>query len=142
MRLNTLMAVGVLLAGFSATSAYSGGYEITQVSKATLGTNTILLWHNTSIEPDCSPHGKPTLTVLQPPEHGQAVIDSEPFYYPFPTNDPRAGCNKVKVPGNQAFYTASPGFVGHDHLVLQGFQSSGQVRRIEVEIDVRPDVSR
>jgi hypothetical protein len=115
------------------------GYDKVQVSKAALGSNPIRLWQNTSIDPDCAPAGKVTLTVIKPPEHGQVTISTEPFFYAFPKANPRSACNDKKVPGNRAFYTANAGYIGPDHLVLQGSSSEGYVRRIAVDIDVRED---
>ena len=114
-----------------------GGYEKVHVSKATIGTAPIRLWYNTSVEPDCSPHGAPTLSIAHPPRHGTVDISDRPFFYAFPANGPRAACSQRKVPGHQAFYTAQAGYSGHDKVVLEGSQPDGTVRRIDIDIDVR-----
>jgi hypothetical protein len=115
------------------------GYLKTRISASAIGDATIRLWSNTSIDPDCSAHVPgPMLTVLEQPAHGVVRISDEPFYAAFPPNNPRSACNKQKVPGHQAFYTAQSGFKGNDHLVLQGVAPEiGRVRRIDVDIDVR-----
>lgn len=113
------------------------GYEKTEVSKATIGVNPIRLWMNASIDPDCQANGKVSLTILKPPQHGEVVIHTEPFFMAFPQSNPRSACNTQKIPGNQAIYTAEAGYVGQDHLVLEGFSPEGHVRRISVNIDVR-----
>ena len=115
----------------------SSGYDKIHLSKATIGTAQIRLWSNTSVEPDCSPHGDPTLKIVHPPEHGTLTIDDQPFFFAFPTNGPRAACSQHKVPGHQAFYTAQAGYTGRDKVVLEGSQPDGFVRRIAVDIDVR-----
>jgi hypothetical protein len=116
----------------------AAGYIKTSVSKATVGDATILLWENTAIDPDCSVQSPgATLTILEAPEHGEAKISDEPFYLAFPPNNPRSACNSRKIPGHRAFYTATAGFKGRDHLVLQGTNPAGNVRRIDVKIDVR-----
>jgi hypothetical protein len=115
------------------------GYGKIEVSKAALGSNPIRLWQNTSIDPDCAPTGRVTLTVIKPPEHGQVQISTEPFFYAFPKAKPRSACNDKKVMGNRAFYTAASGYIGPDHVVLQGSSSEGIVRRIAIDIDVRQD---
>ena len=74
---------------------------------------------------------------LRTPAHGLAEIRNEPYYAAFPPANPRSACNARKVPGNQAFYTATPGYTGHDRLVLQGSSPDGAVRRITVDLTVR-----
>lgn len=114
------------------------GFEKLSVSRAAIGSTPIRVWANAAIDPDCSAHlPGPSLTILQPPAHGQATISDEPFYAAFPPANPRSACNSRKVPGHQAFYTAASGYSGHDHLVLQGASPEGQVRRIDVDVDVR-----
>ena len=113
------------------------GYGKISIDKATIGSAEIRLWQNTSVEPDCSPRGTPTLTVVHPPEHGKVVIRDDPFFYVFPPQSARAACSTQKVPGHRAFYTADAGFSGHDKVVLEGSQPDGYVRRITVNIDVR-----
>jgi hypothetical protein len=114
------------------------GFEKLKISKAAIGSTPIRIWANTAIEPDCTAHVPgATLTILEPPAHGQATVSDEPFYAGFPPANPRSACNSRKVPGHQAFYTAASGYNGHDHLVLQGSSPEGQVRQVEVEVDVR-----
>lgn len=118
--------------------AKRSGYEKLHVDKAAIGSTPIRLWANTAIDPDCTAHQPgATLTVLEPPAHGLAEIRSEPYYAAFPPANPRSACNARKVPGNQAFYTATPGYTGHDRLVLQGSSPDGAVRRITVDLTVR-----
>jgi hypothetical protein len=121
-----------------APSHKTSGYEKLRVEKATVGSTPIRVWANTAIDPDCSAHQPgATLTVLQPPEHGAAVVKEEPYFAAFPPANPRSACNNRKVPGNQAFYTAAAGYTGHDRMVLQGSSPDGAVRQIAVDITVR-----
>ena len=114
------------------------GFEKINVSRAAIGSTPIRIWANADIDPDCSTHlPGPSLTILQPPAHGQATISDEPFYAAYPPANPRSACNSRKVPGHQAFYTAASGYSGHDHMVLQGASPEGQVRRIDVDVNVR-----
>jgi hypothetical protein len=147
--LTGLLAMGIAAAALGQARHYEvtvvpaggkqDGYVKTKVSASALGDATIRLWMNTSIDPDCSPHiPAPTLTVLEQPAHGAVKISDDPFFAAFPPANPRSACNKQKVPGHQAFYTAQSGFKGHDHVVLQGAAPDiGRVRRIDVDIDVR-----
>jgi hypothetical protein len=147
----TVLAVAALIAlSASVAAAQTRHYEVTvnpsnktegygkiSIDKAVVGSAPIRLWQNTSIEPDCSPKGQPTLTVVHPPEHGVVQISDEPFFYVWPLTSPYAACNQQKVPGHRAFYTATVGYSGNDRVVLEGSQPDGYVRRITVNISVR-----
>jgi hypothetical protein len=119
-------------------AASASGYQKLSVSKAAIGGAPIRVWANTAIDPDCSAHTPgATLTIVQPPAHGAAVVKDEPYFAAFPAANPRSACNDRKVAGNQAFYTAQAGYRGHDRLVLQGSSPDGVVRRVAVDITVR-----
>jgi hypothetical protein len=139
--LTAAMAAGAQAAQYNVTvtpQSRPHGFQKLSVSKAAIGSTPIRVWANAAIDPDCSTHlPGPSLTILQPPAHGQATISDEPFYAAFPPANPRSACNSRKVPGHQAFYAAASGYSGHDHLVLQGASPEGQVRRIDVDVDVR-----
>ena len=114
------------------------GFQKTSISKATVGSSPIRLWANTAINPDCSAQTPAaTLTIISPPNHGQATISDDRYFLSFPPTNPRSACNARKVPGHQAFYTAAAGFTGRDHVVLQGTSPDGRVRQISVDIEVR-----
>lgn len=121
-----------------APAARQRGYETVTASLAAVGSAQIRIWANAEIDPDCTAHSPgPTLTILEPPAHGTATVSDDPFFMAFPPANPRSACNDRKVPGHQAFYTAEAGYRGHDKVVLQGSSSSGRVRRIVANIDVR-----
>lgn len=120
-------------------AARGEGYQKVSVSAAALGSAPIMVWHNTSIDPDCSARAPgSTLTVLAQPTHGAVVVDDTPDYFAFPPANPRSACNTRKVPGHHATYTAASGFTGKDRFVLQGSSGQGVVRRVTVTVDVRP----
>jgi hypothetical protein len=114
-----------------------GGYQKTEVSEAVLGSAPLTVWRNFSLNPDCTSTGQAILRIVHPPEHGSFSISTEPFYPSFSIGNVRYACNKQKAPGNRAIYTAGEGYVGRDHLVLEGSTGTGTVRRISVTIDVR-----
>ena len=94
------------------------GYQKVSVSAATLGSAPITVWHNTSIDPDCTARTPgAVLALVVPPEHGAVVIDDTPDYFAFPPANPRSACNTRKVPGHHAVYTSA-----------NGLQRPGQVR--------------
>ena len=119
-------------------AARASGYQKLHVERAAIGSTPVRIWANSAIDPDCSAHQPgATLTILEPPAHGVAVVDDEPYFAAFPPSNPRSACNNRKVPGHQAFYTAAAGYTGHDRLVLQGSSPDGAVRRVAVDITVR-----
>lgn len=113
------------------------GFEKVRIEKAALGASEIVLWGNTQLDPDCREHPGATLTAVQQPAHGVLRIVHEDGYTNFPPANPRSACNSRKVPVNHAYYAATPGFSGHDKVVLQGSSSEGHVREITVDILVR-----
>ena len=133
-------AAGLAIAADASAQTHlpASGYQRLHVGKAVIGSTPVRIWANAAINPDCSVQTPgATLTILEPPAHGAAVIKDEPYYAAFPPANPRSACNNRKVPGHQAFYTAASGYTGHDHMVLQGSSPDGAVRRIAVDITVR-----
>jgi hypothetical protein len=121
-----------------APAAAPHGYRTVSVSVAAIGSAQIRIWANAAIDPDCSAHTPgATLKILEPPAHGVAAISDEPYFAAYPRANPRSACNDRKIPGHQAFYTATAGYTGRDSLVLEGYSPEGQVRRINVKVDVR-----
>jgi hypothetical protein len=108
-----------------------------KVSKAAIGSSQIIIWGGAAIDPDCSEHPGYTLNVVEPPAHGEVKVVAEPIYLAFPRANPRSACNSRKVPGRQAYYTAAPGFSGHDRVVLEGVTEDGTMRHVTVNVDVR-----
>ena len=113
------------------------GYGDIHLSRAALPGQRVRIWSATLTNPDCSPAGTMTTQILNAPRHGQADISTDKLYPNFLPPNPRVICDKQKVDGVQAFYTAEPGYHGHDRIVLQNATSEGRVRRILVDVDVR-----
>lgn len=113
------------------------GYHDLRLSRAALAGEKVRVWFATLTNPDCSPAGTMTTQIVTPPQHGHADISTDKVYPNFVAPNPRVICDKQKVDGVQAFYTADAGFHGHDKLVLQNATSEGRVRRVLVDIDVR-----
>ena len=112
------------------------GVQKINVSKAAVGSSQIVIWGGAAIDPDCSPRPGTTLTVVTPPAHGEVKVVEEPIYVAFPPSDPRAACNSKKVPGRHVYYTAAPGYAGHDRVVLEGASADGSVRHVTVNVNV------
>jgi len=132
------LAVAVAAGASAQPHLPASGYQRLHVDKAVVGSTPVRVWANAAINPDCSAQTPDaTLTILEQPAHGAAVVKDEPYYVAFPPANPRSACNDRKVPGHQAFYTAAAGYTGHDRMVLQGSSPDGAVRRIAVDITVR-----
>ena len=113
------------------------GFAEVRISKAAQAGQEIRVWYAQMLDPDCSAHGTMTSEIVEQPKHGQARLSDEPFFGTFPPGNQRAVCNLKKSPGEQAFYTATADFHGHDKLVMQNSTSEGRIRKIVVDIDVR-----
>ena len=113
------------------------GYDTLRASKAALPGQETRVWWAQMIDPDCTPHGAMTTAVVEPPRHGVVRLSDDAFFPSFPPDNPRAVCDRTKVAGKQAFYTAQAGYRGGDRLVLQNSTSEGRIRKIVVDIDVR-----
>jgi hypothetical protein len=152
MRAATVLLAGAAAFSLSATAlAQERHYDVTvrpvgghhdavqkiRVSKAAIGDSPIVIWGGAAIDPDCTAHPGYTLSVVQPPAHGQVKVVEEGVYLAFPPNNPRAACNSHKVPGRQAYYTANPGYSGRDRIVLEGVTEDGTIRHVTVDVDLR-----
>lgn len=136
------LACGLAVLAFYGTAAAqvkihtSDGVQKVSISKAAVGSSRIVIWGGAAIDPDCSPHPGTTLTVVTPPTHGEVKVVEEPVYVAFPPSNPRAACNSKKVPGRHVYYTASPGYWGHDRVVLEGASEDGHVRHVTIDVNV------
>ena len=114
----------------------ANGVQKINISKAAVGSSQIVIWGGAAIDPDCSPHPGSTLTIVAPPAHGAVKVVEEPIYVAFPPGNPRSACNSKKVPGRHVYYTASPGYAGHDRVILEGSSEDGHVRHVTIDVDV------
>jgi len=121
-----------------ALSREPAGFEVARMSKATNGTDEIMLLGSAAVNPDCtrSSHRRP-MVVRRGPEHGQVRIVAGMFFVPFTAPNPRAACNRRRLPGQQAYYVAEPGFTGRDVVVLEQATFDGHVRQVAIDIEVR-----
>ena len=118
-------------------SSHHDAVQKIRVSKAAIGSSRIVIWSGASVDPDCTEHPGYTLSVVEPPAHGEVKVVAEPVYMAFPPNNPRAACNSRKVPARQAYYTANPGYAGRDRVVLEGVTEDGTMRHVTIDVDVR-----
>jgi hypothetical protein len=115
--------------------AQSSGPRI--ISKNAAAGQTIEIMSINSVNPDCTPDALGTIKITQQPAHGKAVIVARDTYPSFPANNPRAACNKTKVPGLAVDYTPDNGFTGSDLMAVEAFFHSGnKSNEIKVMITV------
>lgn len=113
------------------------GFSDVHVSKAAAPGEQVRIWWATMLNPDCTPQGTMKAEIIDAPRHGRATVDDGDFYPNYVSPNPRAICDAHKVPGKQAFYTASDGYRGHDRVVIRNATSEGRIRNIIVDIAVR-----
>jgi hypothetical protein len=90
-----------------------------------------------SLNPDCTPIGKPAIRMTQPPQHGRVTIRSARIYPAFPASNPRIVCNTHRVPALEGVYIADRGYVGTDSSSFEIIYGSGNYRQYTVSITVR-----
>jgi hypothetical protein len=113
------------------------GYADVHLSRAVMPGQKARVWFATLTNPDCSSAGTMTTQVVDIPSHGHIDISTEKVFPNFVAPNPRVICDRQKVDGVQAFYTADPGFHGHDRVVLENATSEGRIRRFRIDLDVR-----
>ncbi|WP_156460851.1 hypothetical protein [Sphingomonas sp. Leaf339] len=113
------------------------GYDTLDIAKAAVPGEKVRLWFATMTNPDCSSAGTMTTQVLTGARHGQVDISYDKVFPNFAFPNPRVACDRQKVDGVQAFYTAAADFHGRDKVVLQNATSEGRIRRIVIDINVR-----
>jgi hypothetical protein len=114
------------------------GFETAHMSKATNGTDEIMLLGSAAVNPDCtrSTHRRPMI-VREAPTHGAVKVVAGMFFVPFSPPNPRAACNRRRLPAQQAYYAAEPGFTGHDLIVLEQATFDGHLRQVTIDVEVR-----
>ncbi len=87
-----------------------------------------------SVNPDCSVRTLPKSSVLEPPKHGKIEIVHEDVF-PNAKGD-YTKCNRTRVLGTVAYYTAAKGFIGKDRIVVRTSFSDGKVSDAVMNITV------
>jgi hypothetical protein len=122
-----VLAVAVLL--FSAVAAHA--------QRTVINGQTIQLAFVTTINPDCTSRGAPTIIITQPPRHGRARVVRVSDFPNFRESNVRSVCNRRRVAGTALSYTANRGYSGPDSVGAEVFTSSGVNRRGIFSINVR-----
>ncbi len=117
-------------------SAPPQGVQAIRLSKETMAGQKIRLWSAVLLNPDCTPSGTITSSVIDSPRHGQLDIVDAPTFPNYLPPNPRVACDRKAVPGKQVFYTPAADFHGRDRMVFQNATSDGYVRRFTVDVRV------
>jgi hypothetical protein len=91
----------------------------------------------TSLNPDCSLLGLPTVRVTADPSHGSLKLVPGKGYSQFRPDNQRYQCNRHRVPGIQIFYTSRQGYIGDDRFELSVITFDGREYIYKVQIDVK-----
>jgi hypothetical protein len=90
-----------------------------------------------STNPDCSSSGDVVIRVVSPPSNGSVSIGRGGVFPTFPESNVRSACNRRRVPGTIATYTARRGYTGPDSVSLEIIYPSGQLRQKSYSLMVR-----
>jgi hypothetical protein len=95
------------------------------------------LFSAVSTNPDCSAAGDIVIRVVSPPSNGRVSIARGGVFPSFPPSNVRSECNRRRVPGTIAIYTAQRGYTGPDSVSLEVIYPSGHVRQGSYSLMVR-----
>jgi hypothetical protein len=87
--------------------------------------------------PDCSSAGDVVIRVVSPPSNGRVSIARGGVFPSFPPSDVRSDCNRRRVPGTIATYTAQRGYTGPDSVTLEAIFPSGHLRQASYSLMAR-----
>jgi hypothetical protein len=90
-----------------------------------------------STNPDCSSAGDVVIRVVSPPSNGSVAIGRGGVFPNFPELNLRSACNRRRVPGTIATYTAQRGYTGSDSVSLEVIYPSGETRQASYSLMVR-----
>ena len=90
-----------------------------------------------STNPDCSATGDVVIRVTSPPSNGSVSIGRGSVFPNFPESNVRSACNRRRVPGTIATYTARRGYAGPDSVSLEIIYPSGDQRQASYNLMVR-----
>jgi hypothetical protein len=90
-----------------------------------------------SINPDCSSAGDAVIRITSPPANGSITVSRGGVFPTFPDSNVRSACNRRRVPGTIATYTARRGYTGSDTVSLEVIFPSGNQQQASYYLHVR-----
>ena len=97
----------------------------------------LFLHSASSTNPDCSSAGDVVIRITSPASNGRVSIKRGGVFPAFSASDTRSACNRRRVPGATAMYTARRGYTGPDAVTLEFIWPSGVQRQVAYNIMVR-----
>jgi hypothetical protein len=90
-----------------------------------------------SLNPDCSNHARPNISITKQPTNGTVLLEDSMGYPNFPKENIRSVCNARKVPVLSIAYVSNPGFVGNDNFNFELIDSNGNLKKYSNSVSVR-----
>jgi len=106
-------------------------------TKTVIAGKPFKLYQAYSTNPDCSSSGDVVIRVTSPPSNGSVSIARGGVFPNFPASNVRSACNRRRVPGTIATYTARRGYAGPDSLSIEMIYPSGDQRQASYNLMVR-----
>lgn len=107
------------------------------IDKIVAAGTSVTLTAASSVNPDCSLMGIPTVRVMQAPVHGNIKLLHHDVFPRFPQINPRSKCNDKKMPGVVAIYTPDTDFIGSDFAEVEVFFPDGKADILKFSISVK-----
>ena len=107
------------------------------VPRTALAGQTTRIDFATSINPDCTVRGIPTVRILTQPVHGTIATSEMDDFSSYPLANPRSACNKSKSRGIRVDYTPVPGYTGPDYLSYELISAEGADKTFNIPLTVK-----
>jgi hypothetical protein len=89
------------------------------------------------LQGDCSPSGRTTVRVLEPPQHGKLTIEYGQATTTYPKDSQLYDCNTKKSDGVLIFYESQPEYLGPDSVTFYAIFPNGNATTYHHSIDVK-----
>jgi hypothetical protein len=91
----------------------------------------------TIVNPDCSSMGRTAVNLVEAARAGEVRVGSAGRYMAYASGNPRAACNRRRIPTTVVTYRSMPGFVGQDTFVIEAIFPTGIAQRARITVNVR-----
>jgi dienelactone hydrolase len=106
------------------------------IGKAVKANASVMIEQFVSLSPDCTPRALPTLQSVQPPAHGNTVMEVVEDFPSFASTSPLAVCNGRKTRMLRLSYKSSPGFNGVDFLAMSVTEATKPAQTVKFAVHV------